>query len=349
MSRTHVASRRRSSRSRGVAKTYDNGTQALAPVDLDVARGEFVTLLGPSGCGKTTLLNLVAGLSRRRAARFAGGATRSRRRATPGRRIAFVFQSPTLMPWARVADERAPAARPRRRRRARRRRARRRRARAASASREFAAALPRELSGGMQMRASIARALVTAARPAADGRAVRRARRVHAPAARRRAAVAVADARLTVVFVTHSIHEAVFLSTRVVVMAARPGRIIADVRDRRAVPARRRVPRVARAFAAATRSSCRRAGRAPVPQARRSRDDAPRRRRRRRRMSGVALLRSPRRSSSRVVAARRVARLVDGLRRAGVPRAVAAARRAHARRRLALLLARRSASRSASR
>ena len=211
-----------------VAKTYATGTRAVAAVDLAVRRGEFLTLLGPSGCGKSTLLNLIAGLASPTSGslRWWGGDLAAT--GGPGRRMAFVFQSPTLMPWARVdANVRLPldlAGAPR-----------------AAAQRVVAAALdlvglaafarhfPRELSGGMQMRASIARALVTApdlllmdepfgaldefTRQRLDGELL-----------------ALWAARgLTVVFVTHSIYEAVFLSTRVVVMAARPGRVIADV------------------------------------------------------------------------------------------------------------------------
>ena len=210
---------------RGVTKRFPNGTQALAPVDLDVNEREFVTLLGPSGCGKTTLLNLIAGL----AAPSSGsiewwggpfGAT-----GVAGRKLAFVFQSPTLMPWARVdANVRLPLDLAR--------------VDQASADRAVAHALdlvglsgfarhfPRELSGGMQMRVSIARALVTGpdlllmdepfgaldefTRQRLDDELLR----------------LWAEERLTVVFVTHSIAEAVFLSTRVAVMAARPGRVL---------------------------------------------------------------------------------------------------------------------------
>jgi NitT/TauT family transport system ATP-binding protein len=193
-----------------------------------VRPGEFVTLLGPSGCGKTTLLNLLAGLIEPSVGHLrwwgdAFGAT-----GAAGRRMAMVFQAPALMPWARIdANVRLPLdlagiAR-------------------ADAERDVEAALnlvgladvaahyPRELSGGMQMRASLARALVTApdlllldepfgaldefSRQRLDGELL-----------------ALWAARgLTVVFVTHSIVEAVFLSTRVVVMAARPGRIVASV------------------------------------------------------------------------------------------------------------------------
>jgi NitT/TauT family transport system ATP-binding protein len=209
-------------------KTYRTGTRALAPVDLLVRRGEFVSLLGPSGCGKTTLLNLMAGLilPDAGALRWWGGEFDAT--GGPGRRLAMVFQSPTLMPWARVAaNVRLPldlARAPR-----------------SAADRDVAAALdlvglrafarnfPRELSGGMQMRASIARALVTAP----DLLLMDEPFGALDEFTRQRLddeLLALWAARgLTIVFVTHSIVEAVFLSTRVAVMAARPGRVIDEV------------------------------------------------------------------------------------------------------------------------
>jgi NitT/TauT family transport system ATP-binding protein len=212
----------------GAHKTYATGTAALAPVDLTVAPGEFVTLLGPSGCGKTTLLNLIAGLIEPDDGeiRWWGGdlaGTGGR-----GRRLAMVFQSPTLMPWARIdANVRlpldlsgAPGGE----------------ARGAVASAlalvgltDAARHFPRELSGGMQMRASIARALVTAP----DVLLMDEPFGALDEFTRQRLDDELlglwAARRLTVVFVTHSIFEAVFLSTRVVVMGARPGRVIAEV------------------------------------------------------------------------------------------------------------------------
>src|SRR5438270_10894034 len=90
------------SRLRAVTKFYDNGVAALGPLDLDVAKGEFVSLLGPSGCGKSTALRLIAGLS----APSAGTVTVSHHatRADGRHPIGFVFQEPTLMPWASVRE-----------------------------------------------------------------------------------------------------------------------------------------------------------------------------------------------------------------------------------------------------
>jgi len=85
-------------RLRGVAKRFTGGVAALAPIDLDIAEGEFLSLLGPSSCGKTTLLRLIAGLSKPSAGRIEA------RIAPGGAGIGFVFQEPTLMPWASVFD-----------------------------------------------------------------------------------------------------------------------------------------------------------------------------------------------------------------------------------------------------
>ena len=212
----------------GASKTYPTGRQALAPVDLTVRAGEFVTLLGPSGCGKTTLLNLIAGLLDPSGGSLRWWGDEFGATGAPGRRLAMVFQAPTLMPWARIdTNVRLPldlAGRPH-----------------ADANRDVESALtlvglsdvarhlPRELSGGMQMRASIARALVTSP----DLLLMDEPFGALDEFTRQRLDVDLltlwAARRLTVVFVTHSIIEAVFLSTRVVVMAARPGRIIASV------------------------------------------------------------------------------------------------------------------------
>ena len=199
-------------------KTYPNGTQALLPVNLQVREGEFVTLLGPSGCGKSTLLKMVAGLL----------APSSGRIATRSKRLSFVFQEATLMPWARVgANVRLPldlAGVPR----------------AEADARvhgalqlvgldKFSGHLPRELSGGMQMRVSIARGLVTRPQLLLMDEPFGALDEI----TRNRLDGELLDLwqqqKLTVVFVTHSIHEAVFLSQRVVVMAARPGRVTDEV------------------------------------------------------------------------------------------------------------------------
>ena len=220
-------------RLRGVTKTYDSGVEALGPIDLDVGRGEFVSLVGPSGCGKSTALRLIAGLS----SPTSGTVEVARRstRAPAGHSIGFVFQEPTLMPWARVRDnvrlplklENVPAAQAD--------------ARVADALTqvglaEFAAAYPRELSGGMKMRVSLARALVTDPdillmdEPFAALDEITRFRLNDDLLSLWR------DLRKTVVFVTHSVFESVFLSQRVIVMTARPGRIGTEFRIDAAEP-----------------------------------------------------------------------------------------------------------------
>jgi NitT/TauT family transport system ATP-binding protein len=208
---------------RGVGKTFANGVTALDRLDLAVRPGEFLTLLGPSGCGKSTALRIIAGLSEPSsgAVEWASGAAAARVHD-----IGFVFQEPTLMPWATVAgnvrlpldlqhaDDAAPQV-------------------AAALERVglagFAAAYPRELSGGMKMRVSIARALVTEPKlllmdePFAALDEITRFK--------------LNDDLLslwrtlgkTVVFVTHSVFESVYLSNRIVVMTPRPGRLFTEL------------------------------------------------------------------------------------------------------------------------
>jgi NitT/TauT family transport system ATP-binding protein len=233
-----------------VGKVYANGTVALEHCSLALQAGEFVSFLGPSGCGKSTALRLIAGLTIPSSGTILGDGIKSNDIITSGGvsssdgakranqvasstgaardQIGFVFQEPTLMPWASVADNvRLPL-------RIADRSATETRDRVAQALAmvglsDFAQVYPRELSGGMKMRVSIARALVT--RPklllmdepfaALDemtriklNNDVLRLWRQH---------------QFTVVFVTHSVYESVYLSSRILVMAARPGRIIDDI------------------------------------------------------------------------------------------------------------------------
>jgi NitT/TauT family transport system ATP-binding protein len=213
-------------RLRGVTKVYDSGVAALGPLDLEVNRGEFVSLLGPSGCGKSTALRLIAGLAAPTA-----GTVEVSHRAEPRRgshSIGFVFQEPTLMPWASVRENvrlplklaHAPSGEAD---------ARIDEALARVGLTEFARAYPRELSGGMKMRVSLARALVT------DPDILL----MDEPFA---ALDEITRFRLngdllglwqslgkTVVFVTHSVFESVFLSSRIIVMSPRPGRVFREL------------------------------------------------------------------------------------------------------------------------
>ena len=219
-------------------KTYRNGTRALLPVNLNVQRGEFVTLLGPSGCGKSTLLNMVAGLLTPSSGSIlvdGESPVADAKSAATDHRLSFVFQEARLMPWARVAANvrlpldlqgvsRADADQ-----------------RVSDALKlvgldKFSESFPRELSGGMQMRASIARSLVTEPslllmdEPFGALDEITRNRLDDELLTLWRAR------GLTVIFVTHSIHEAVYLSSRVVVMAARPGRVVDEISIAPTVP-----------------------------------------------------------------------------------------------------------------
>jgi len=210
-------------------KTYPNGTQALLPVDLTIEEGEFVTLLGPSGCGKSTRLKMVAGLLEPTDGRLHLWRKLVAQLDESGMEMAFVFQSPTLMPWASVqTNVRLPldlAGMPREEADARVTEA-----LALVGLSKFAKALPRALSGGMQMRVSIARGLVT--QP--DLLLMDEPFGALDEITRHKLDSDLLDLwrkkKLTVIFVTHSIHEAVFLSSRVVMMAARPGRVVEEFR-----------------------------------------------------------------------------------------------------------------------
>ena len=209
-----------------VDKHFSGGRQALAEVSLQLAGTEFVTLLGPSGCGKSTVLRLLAALESPSSGQVVAPAWQP----GPQGRTAFVFQEHTLMPWASVFDNVWLPLRLQGRSRVQ----------AAPAVQQVltrvgladvARAYPAQLSGGMKMRASIARALVT--RPqlllldepfAALDDITRQA--LNADLLR----WWHASATMAALFVTHSVAEAVFLSQRVLVMAAGPGRVVAEQR-----------------------------------------------------------------------------------------------------------------------
>lgn len=231
-----------------VGRRFASGTEALRGVSLAIAAGDFIALLGPSGCGKSTLLRLLAGLDRPDHGRV------SWRGAPPASgEIGFVFQDPTLLPWASAAEN---VYLPLRLRGVALTEARPRIAEALAkvGLAGFETARPAQLSGGMRMRVSIARALLT--RPklllmdepfAALDEFTRHKLQADLLAWWR-------DAGCTIVFVTHSIYEAAFLARRVILMSARPGPIAGEIAaDLPAGPARRLDPAYAALVATLTR------------------------------------------------------------------------------------------------
>jgi NitT/TauT family transport system ATP-binding protein len=203
-----------------VGKSFKNGTIALAGVNLDVRRGEFLSLLGPSGCGKSTILRLLAGLTSASAGAIAW--------ADAQHELGFVFQEPTLMPWSNVFDNvwlplRLAGA-----------------SRAAARARieemlakvglsGFEKSYPRELSGGMKMRVSIARALVTRPSVLLMDEPFAALDEITRTKLNDDLVALKCELGATVVFVTHSVYESVYLSDRIVVMAPRPGRVVAEI------------------------------------------------------------------------------------------------------------------------
>ena len=206
---------------RGLSKRFANGTLALSDVTLDITERQFLSLLGPSGCGKSTLLRIVAGLIEP-----SGGSIAWQAGGEPT--LSFVFQEPTLMPWATAIDNVALPLRlaglgsgERRERSA-----------AALASvglAGFENAYPRELSGGMKMRVSIARGLVTGPKVLLMDEPFAALDEITRFKLNNDLLELWQRERLTVVFVTHSVFESAFLSQRIAVMAARPGRILEEI------------------------------------------------------------------------------------------------------------------------
>ncbi len=207
---------------RDVGKTFSNGVTALRNVDLTIGQGDFVSLLGPSGCGKSTALRIIAGLS------IPTTGVLDWNKPLGDDCIGFVFQEPTLLPWASVFDNiwlplrlRGVS-----------------RDKATPAIREmiervhltgFENAMPRELSGGMKMRVSIARGLVTKPRLLLMDEPFAALDEITRFKLNNDLLELWQDERFTVVFVTHSVFESVFLSNRIVVMAARPGRVFREI------------------------------------------------------------------------------------------------------------------------
>ncbi len=213
---------------RNVSKVFSNGTLALTGMSLDVKRGEFTSLLGPSGCGKSTALRIIAGLGAPTTGTVEWPSSQINARGLPEGDIGFVFQDPTLMPWQtvfgnvylplRLQGIGKAAARDRIMEKL-----------AVVGLADFAQSYPRELSGGMKMRVSIARALVTNPRlllmdePFAALDEITR-QKLNDDVLR-----LWRDTGVTVIFVTHSVFESAYLSNRIVVMRARPGQVFTDL------------------------------------------------------------------------------------------------------------------------
>jgi NitT/TauT family transport system ATP-binding protein len=211
---------------KGVSKRYRHAAVALTGISLNIERGEFVTFLGPSGCGKSTLLKLVSGLSP-----VSEGTVRVNGMTPENARelMSFIFQDATLLPWRTVEEnvglglELDYAAR--------------------SVRKERVAAMldlvrlgpvarryPRQLSGGMKMRVSIARALVSRPRILLMDEPFAALDEMTRDRLNEELLRLYAEQKWTVLFVTHSVSEAVFLSSRIVILAAHPGRVAHEVR-----------------------------------------------------------------------------------------------------------------------
>ncbi|MEM1374625.1 MAG: ABC transporter ATP-binding protein [Pseudomonadota bacterium] len=214
---------------REVDKTFNGGVVALQHMSLRVNEGDFISLLGPSGCGKSTALRLIAGLMPPTAGRidWEGGQSADD--------LGVVFQEPTLMPWATVEKNVFLPFRLR--------------GQKFSAVRDrihevldlvglgsFAESYPRELSGGMKMRVSIARALATNPRLILMDEPFAALDEITRQKLNDDLLKLKERANATVIFVTHSVFESVFLSDRILVMAARPGRIIHEIEVDAAYP-----------------------------------------------------------------------------------------------------------------
>ncbi|MEJ8859076.1 ABC transporter ATP-binding protein [Variovorax robiniae] len=213
---------------RNVGKRFGNGTLALQGMNLDVGEHDFISFLGPSGCGKSTALRLIAGLTRISSGEMRWSDANSVK-GTSDRDLGFVFQEPTLMPWTKVFDNvwlplkltgvsrdaAAPVVQ---------------QVLELVGLTRFADVYPRELSGGMKMRVSIARALVTHPRLLLMDEPFAALDEMTRIKLNNDLLAIWKEHRFSIVFVTHSVYESVYLSNRIVVMAARPGRVIDEIR-----------------------------------------------------------------------------------------------------------------------
>lgn len=205
-----------------ISKVYSNGTVALQDMNLKISEGEFISLVGPSGCGKSTVLRLIAGLGQVSSGSILLGDTPQKPE------LAFVFQEAALMPWANVVENvRLPlklVGLPKLKSR--------------TLVQEvinlvglagIEKSYPRELSGGMKMRVSIARALVTQPDIMLMDEPFGALDEMTRGKLNSDLLNLWQQKHWSVVFVTHNIYEAVYLSNRVIVMAPRPGRVVAEI------------------------------------------------------------------------------------------------------------------------
>jgi NitT/TauT family transport system ATP-binding protein len=202
----------------GVSKRFDDGTLALLPVSFSAGPGEFVAIVGPSGCGKSTLLRLTAGLTAPSTGTLTVGA----------RNLGYVFQDPTLLPWRSVRRNVELFGELHGVPKAERREA----AQAAIATvglTGFEDKYPRALSGGMKMRASLARALTMSPEVFLFDEPFGAVDEITRERLNDELLGLFQARRFAALFVTHSVTEAAFLATRVLVMSERPGRILTDL------------------------------------------------------------------------------------------------------------------------
>lgn len=213
---------------RDVSKVFANGTLALKGMSLEVRQGEFLSLLGPSGCGKTTALRIMAGLSAPSSGTIDWPASRTNAKGLPEGDVGFVFQDPTLLPWqtafgnvylplklrgvgkAEARDKVMENL-------------------ASVGLADFAEAYPRQLSGGMKMRVSLARALVTRPRLLLMDEPFGALDEITRQKLNDDLLALVSQSEVTVIFVTHSVYESAYLSNRIAVMQGRPGQVFAEL------------------------------------------------------------------------------------------------------------------------
>jgi NitT/TauT family transport system ATP-binding protein len=209
---------------KGVGKIYPNGTVAVKDVSLEVHEGEFLCFVGPSGCGKSTIFNMIAGLTGNTEGELSILNTTSKE-ARKHNEIAFVFQDHTLLPWSNLIENVTLPLKlrgvPKKQRVEEGERV-----LELVGLKDYMKSLPRQLSGGMKMRVSIARALVSRPKLLLMDEPFGALDEITRQTLQNELlSIWQQDKQMSVLFITHNVFEAVFLSTRVVVMTSRPGKI----------------------------------------------------------------------------------------------------------------------------